>query len=110
MCYCLQDPYSRVMVEMVRNVLQQQNMEDACSAFILPVILDISGLLHERRTRDVFMCGSSVHVRALFSAYPSWAFTMHAAADSALLGFMLCALSGQRIPPRNGGIVAADLA
>lgn len=39
----------------------------------------------------------------------SGAFTAHAAADSALLGFVLRALSGQRIPPRNSGIVATDL-
>lgn len=37
------------------------------------------------------------------------AFTAHAAADSALPGFLFCALSGQRIPQRNGGIVDADL-
>lgn len=58
----------------------------------------------------VFICRSFVQATALFSAYPSRAFTMHAAADSAPLGFMFCVLSGPRIPPRNGGIVAADLA
>lgn len=35
---------------------------------------------------------------------------MHAAADSTLLGFMLCVLSGRRAPLRNVGIVVADLA
>lgn len=37
------------------------------------------------------------------------AFTMHVTADSVLLGFMFCVLSGQRIPLRKDCIVGTDL-
>lgn len=45
----------------------------------------------------------------ILSHHAFLAFTMHAAADSVLLGFMFCALSGQRIPLRNSSFVATDL-
>lgn len=82
----------------------------ACSLLILPIVLyNISRLLHMQTNHNIFIRGSFDQAQAPCSAYPSRAFTMHAAADSVLLGFMFCVLSGRRIPLRDCGIVGADL-
>lgn len=82
----------------------------ACTLLILSIVLDsISRLLHMQTDHIISICGSFDQAQAPCSAYPSRAFTMHAAADNAPSGFMFCVLSGQRIPLRSGGIVGADL-
>lgn len=89
----------------------EKKKRSACSLLILPIVLyNISRLLHMQTNHNIFHPWEfRPSPSSILCLSFSRASTAHAAADSALPGFMFCVLSGQRIPQRSGGIVDTDL-